>query len=392
MATGNSEIPAYKFGSCRPTHPRRSFVDKRFGGNGRCQRSRCARVSQPSLLGVPVSMSGTRQQPQTPSPSWIQKHEILTEKYKGYEFLLPINMQRRWIDQQPMLPSSDETLVSLESFYAGEVELQPNEATGTEVDVLSKLRQIMQCVHELDGRFGEELIPSGGYYQGLKVSAPDEFDYMVPVNFPAACIQCTTNLPTFIAIEETTIGPPPPLGYCTITAPAYWDKSCQLTGNGYIIPWKVKKAFKGYIAQAIVNLGLEDVVTFGREPINGPAVTLTINNTVRKVDVDLVPTILGEDSERLPPGVNWPHSSTSWLSRKTNKVKPVFDFVPKKSYYWHISTARMETALLQDLDEDGGCRKKCQRILKKLREDEFCHEGKLISSYHLKPFYTSTDL
>lgn len=54
-------------------------------------------------------------------------------------------------------------------------------------------------------------------------------------------------------------------------------------------------------------------------------------------------------------------------------------------YHWQLSFLQAEQVLLQQLDEDGGCRRKCLRALRQMKEDVWC-PGKrpVITSHHLQ--------
>ena len=64
--------------------------------------------------------------------------------------------------------------------------------------------------------------------------------------------------------------------------------------------------------------------------------------------------------------------------------------VAKKNYHWLISYNECENVLISHIDDDGGCRKKYHKIMKRLNYDCWAlrnenDEPKLIlSSYHLK--------
>ena len=42
------------------------------------------------------------------------------------------------------------------------------------------------------------------------------------------------------------------------------------------------------------------------------------------------------------------------------------------SYHWQLSFLRAEQVLLEQLDEDGGCRRKCFQALRQMKEDVWC--------------------
>ena len=58
--------------------------------------------------------------------------------------------------------------------------------------------------------------------------------------------------------------------------------------------------------------------------------------------------------------------------------------VAKGDYHWLISYNEAEKELRRGMDEDGGCRAKVHRIMKKLKDDVWSPSGGTLSSYHLK--------
>ncbi|XP_070575174.1 cyclic GMP-AMP synthase-like receptor 1 isoform X1 [Ptychodera flava] len=265
----------------------------------------------------------------------------------------------------------------LNRFYDQKVQLKGNEMTETLQEILPILRNIMDYVSKRDPRFTNELIPSGSYYEGLKVSKPDEFDFMVPLNI---------KKPYHVNGQHIDH---PPRGYCFLDKPVgdVWDESylIPLDDAGRLTPWRVKQEFQRLVGEATEALGLQSTVLFADPPTHGPAITIVIKTWNRVVYVDLAPAAIPERGAGLPSCIPWPHGGAWWPSYMQEKVRNISCyFVPKKDYYWHMSTAAMERALLSDVDEDGGCRKKCLCILKKLREDFLCPDGDGINSYHLK--------
>lgn len=54
-------------------------------------------------------------------------------------------------------------------------------------------------------------------------------------------------------------------------------------------------------------------------------------------------------------------------------------------YHWQLSFLQAEQVLLEQLDEDGGCRRKCLRALRQMKEDVWCPGRRpVITSHHLQ--------
>lgn len=62
-----------------------------------------------------------------------------------------------------------------------------------------------------------------------------------------------------------------------------------------------------------------------------------------------------------------------------------FNLLPCSNYHWQLSFLRAEQVLLEQLDEDGGCRRKCFQVMRQLKEDVWCPGNRpVITSHHLQ--------
>lgn len=62
-----------------------------------------------------------------------------------------------------------------------------------------------------------------------------------------------------------------------------------------------------------------------------------------------------------------------------------FALLARSQYHWQLSFLQAEQVLLEQLDEDGGCRSRCLQALRQMKEDVWC-PGKrpVITSHHLQ--------
>ncbi len=72
-----------------------------------------------------------------------------------------------------------------------------------------------------------------------------------------------------------------------------------------------------------------------------------------------------------------------------NLINPLqsfgFNLMATSNYHWLLSFSRAEQVLLSNIDEDGGCRRKCYRVVRQLKEDVWCPGSKpVITAYHLQ--------
>lgn len=62
-----------------------------------------------------------------------------------------------------------------------------------------------------------------------------------------------------------------------------------------------------------------------------------------------------------------------------------FDLLARSNYHWQLCFSRAEHILMEGLDEDGGCRMKCFRVMRQMKEDVWCAGNKpVITAYHLQ--------
>ena len=104
-----------------------------------------------------------------------------------------------------------------------------------------------------------------------------------------------------------------------------------------------------------------------------------------EISVDLVPKL--RLNAPFLPSFGWPIPNARWPSpEKTERIKSLgIDATAKKPDKWRRCYNRCEKELMKNIDADGGCRKKCHRIMKRVREQFWTNtEGRGISSYMLK--------
>lgn len=62
-----------------------------------------------------------------------------------------------------------------------------------------------------------------------------------------------------------------------------------------------------------------------------------------------------------------------------------FNLMATSNYHWMLSFSRAEQVLMAGIDEDGGCRRKCYRVVRQLKEDVWCPGSKpVITTHHLQ--------
>ncbi|XP_069745336.1 protein mab-21-like 3 isoform X2 [Narcine bancroftii] len=161
-----------------------------------------------------------------------------------------------------------------------------------------------------------------------------------------------------------------------------WHQS-DVTIEGDIVPSKVIAIFKALLENTIQSSNFQGKANV-LESI-GPTIRLAVETTEQHVEVELVPAI--EIANHWPKKARWPRFLKRWPSKeKARTVKSFgFNLLARSNYHWQLSFTRAEQELLEDMDEDGGCRLKCLQVIRKLKEDHWCLGNKpVITSYHLQ--------
>ena len=142
-----------------------------------------------------------------------------------------------------------------------------------------------------------------------------------------------------------------------------------------IDPAKVTAHMLDIVTQALSKLGFRTKVT-----VVGPAVNFQIRSretSFRYIDIDLVLYI---KQGKWPPSADL-NIPPKLMTRGVGLVPKVLE-APQDTKVWQISFTAAEIILFQDIDEDGGCRKKLLKIAKYLKLASKWPDS--VSSYHLK--------
>ncbi|XP_044308377.1 protein mab-21-like 3 [Varanus komodoensis] len=159
------------------------------------------------------------------------------------------------------------------------------------------------------------------------------------------------------------------------------DKDVNIEGD--LVPAKVLAVFRELVEKSIVSCNLMDKVSI----LEGfsSVVRVAIETASFQVEVELAPTI--EIPTCWPRKSKWPRCFRHWpCQEKVQCVKSFgFDLLASSNYHWHLSFSRAERILMEGLDEDGGCRMKCFRVVRQMKEDIWCAGSKpILTSFHLQ--------
>ncbi|XP_062979084.1 protein mab-21-like 3 [Elgaria multicarinata webbii] len=161
-----------------------------------------------------------------------------------------------------------------------------------------------------------------------------------------------------------------------------WHEA-EVNIEGDLVPAKVLTVFRELVEKSIVSCNLMDKVSI----VEGfsSVVHVAVETPSSQVEVELVPTI--EIPTCWPQKSKWPRCFKPWpCQEKVQCVKSFgFDLLASSNYHWHLSFSRAERILMAGLDEDGGCRMMCFRVLRQMKEDVWCVGNKpILTSFHLK--------
>ncbi|NXQ23470.1 MB213 protein, partial [Alaudala cheleensis] len=153
--------------------------------------------------------------------------------------------------------------------------------------------------------------------------------------------------------------------------------------EGDLVPAKVLVVFRELVEKSIVSCNLSSKVTV-LESFSS-VVRVAVETSESQVEVELVPAV--EIPTCWPEKARWPRCLKRWPSQeKVQCVKSLgFDLLARSNYHWQLCFSRAEHILMEGLDEDGGCRMKCFRVMRQMKEDVWCAGNKpVITAYHLQ--------
>ncbi|XP_071760626.1 protein mab-21-like 3 [Centroberyx gerrardi] len=169
----------------------------------------------------------------------------------------------------------------------------------------------------------------------------------------------------------------------SFTSPTQDWQNASVCMEGDIVPAKVISLFRESLENAIKTCSLTGKVSV-LESV-GAVVRVAIETSEGVIEAELVPTV--ELINYWPKKARWPRLLQRWpTSERARSIKSFgFNLMATSNYHWLLSFSRAEQALLGGADEDGGCRRKCYRIVRQLKEDIWCPNNKpVITAFHLQ--------
>ena len=172
------------------------------------------------------------------------------------------------------------TNTHLNHYFENEVKLSRDENSKARELVFAKVDKLLQYINKEDQRFGKTPMKIGSSFQGLKIKAPDEFDFnIVLVDLPEFTTvpykqryygfrenideDALKSTPKDIDIVTKSVPlPAPPKGSTFVSysnhqnATTIWRYATDLIFKDDIIPYLVRKQLKDLLQKAIRDLEL----------------------------------------------------------------------------------------------------------------------------------------
>ncbi|XP_029452721.1 cyclic GMP-AMP synthase [Rhinatrema bivittatum] len=262
------------------------------------------------------------------------------------------------------------------------------------ISIAAKLvNEVVDSLMEAIKKRGEfkdtEKLTTGSYYEGVKISKPNEFDIMLKLPFENVQLQeFDYNGGAFYYVKLKK-------------APRRDDFHTYLDENGYLLSSRMlselRKIIKEEISEKKMNVSVE------RKKPGCPAVTLLVKGQNPPISVDIVLAL--EVQQKWPSNTNDGLKIKGWLGSKVREdfTSQPFYLVPKQAKHgktatetWRISFSHIEKQMLNnhghgqtccELNAPKCCRKFCLRLMKHLLQNLQQKNGKNLDkfcSYHLK--------
>ena len=279
------------------------------------------------------------------------------------------NKTKSKINQLSLLTISignDEEFKTFLNRVYSKIQVNVQKKVSVKLTLYDELSKIMAKVAFNDPCYNFRVQFKGSSYEGLKIGEPDEFDYgLVNDNWAGKF--------SILVDANTPVG----FGYAVQNIATCLDKF-KVPGTKRIDASKVRGHLRDLVEEAMLQLGMKG--RFVKRPWEGgPAVTFEFvsgDPEFLYISIDLA---IGIDLRQWPPGARpRPAGVESAKAQLVPKVK-----LNANTEFWQISFAQVEKAIMENIDNDGGCRKKVLQLAKFFKGKSVGRWHPL-ASYHLK--------
>ncbi|XP_020645229.3 protein mab-21-like 3 isoform X2 [Pogona vitticeps] len=298
---------------------------------------------------------------------------------------LSLEIYRRQVIR--MKPLAEE---AVEQYIENKVNMRHRVVSKTVDEVQKIIQQLTTDISNKDARF-QAISNSGVHNENLKVLAPNQFLITVPLLGLSGYKEGQRRHWRYYTAHGAKLLSPvrDPEELQQWLEVEQFSKSLQqwhetdVNIEGDLVPAKILAVFRELLEKSIVSCHLADRVSILEG--FGSVVRIAFETTEFQVEVELAPTI--EIPTCWPRKIKWPRCFKHWPSQeKVQYVKSFgFDLLASSNYHWNLSFSRAERMLMEGLDEDGGCRMRCFRVMRQMKEDVWCAGSKpILTSFHLQ--------
>lgn len=289
-------------------------------------------------------------------------------------------------DQEAMksLPEGD-----LQDYLLSKVDLRRQQVSQSVEEVQRVIHCLTAEVSHQDSRF--QAVPaSDTYNDSVKVLAPRLFQVTVPLKGLAGYKGARPQRWRYYNLQGAKLTCPlrDPEGLQQWLETEQFMKTlwqwhqADVNIEGDIVPAKVLQVFRALVENAVRTCHLSGKVSV---LANRAAVWVAVETSTGQVELELVPTV--EIPTAWSEKAQWPRCLKRWPSpERVECIKSFgFNLVARSSYHWQLSFSQAEQVLFEQLDEDGGCRRRCFQVLRQLKEDVWCPgQRPVITTHHLQ--------
>ncbi|KAL8202455.1 UNVERIFIED_CONTAM: hypothetical protein K2H54_015243 [Gekko kuhli] len=286
-----------------------------------------------------------------------------------------------------MKPLSEE---AVEHYLRSKVDPRHRVVSTAVAEVQQTIQQLTAEISKKDSRF-QAISVSGVHHENLKVLAPSQFLVTVPLVGLTGYKERQVRHWRYYTVHGTKLLSPVrdpeelqqwlEVEQFSKSLPQWHGEDVNIEGD--LVPAGVLTVFRNLVEKSIPSCSLTDKVSIAEG--FSSAVRVTVETSDFQVEVELVPAI--EIPTCWPQKSKWPRCIKPWPCReKVQCVKSFgFDLLATSNYHWQQSFSRAEHVLMQGLDEDGGCRRMCFRVMRQMKEDVWCAGSRpVLTAFHLQ--------